>query len=95
MRMQIESPGGLAIFAYHAVSNITVDVTICVENNTLAQATLLVLTGQKLYGALSDPAADTKCVFFNNVTNIGECDTAECMRSPNPLGWQQHLDALA
>ena len=76
MRMQIESPGGEAVFGYFASSNTSVDVTICVENNTLAQATMLALEGFKFFGALSDPAADTKCVSFTNVTNIGECDTA-------------------
>ena len=81
--MQIESPGDAA-FAYFATTNTTVDATICVENNTLAQATLLVLEGPKFRGALSDPAADTKCVTFNSVDFIGESDTGRCMCSPYP-----------
>ena len=70
--MQIESPGGQAGFAYKATANATVDVTLCVENNTLAQATVLVLEADKLRGALADPAADTKCVFWTAVDFIGE-----------------------
>ena len=57
--------------------NETVDVELCVVNNTFESATMLVLEKsvfgiRKLSGALANPDSTLECVTFYRVPFIGE-----------------------